>query len=68
MLESDYTYIHLRPEPNGCMDVSLDDETSSMDEIPQKSMSKPQRKTKGTTWESSWTVVLQNIRLSNNVI
>ncbi|XP_041704967.1 ETS-related transcription factor Elf-1 isoform X2 [Coregonus clupeaformis] len=46
MLESDYTYIHLRPEPNGCMDVSLDDETSSMDEIPQKSVSKPQRKTK----------------------
>jgi hypothetical protein len=48
MLESDYTYIHLRPEPNGCMDVSLDDETSSMDEIPQKSVSKPQRKTKST--------------------
>ncbi|XP_010894389.2 ETS-related transcription factor Elf-1 isoform X2 [Esox lucius] len=46
MLESDYTYIPLRPEPNGCMDVSLDEETSSMDEIPQKSVSKPQRKTK----------------------
>lgn len=48
MLESDYTYIPLRPEANGCMDVSLDEETSSMDEIPQKSVSKPQRKTKGT--------------------
>ncbi|KAL0973638.1 hypothetical protein UPYG_G00207730 [Umbra pygmaea] len=46
MLESDYTYMPLRPEPNGCMDVSLDEETSSMDEIPQKSVSKPQRKTK----------------------
>ncbi|KAJ8014777.1 hypothetical protein DPEC_G00019260 [Dallia pectoralis] len=46
LLESDYTYIPLRPEPNGCMDVSLDEETSSMDEIPQKSVSKPQRKTK----------------------
>ncbi|KAK6298616.1 hypothetical protein J4Q44_G00316710 [Coregonus suidteri] len=46
MLESDYTYIPLRPEPNGCMDVSLDEETSSMDEIPQKSVSKPQRKSK----------------------
>eukprot|EP00063_Salmo_salar_P092401 XP_014067236.1 PREDICTED: ETS-related transcription factor Elf-4-like [Salmo salar] len=46
MLESDYTYIPLRPEANGCMDVSLDEETSSMDEIPQKSVSKPQRKTK----------------------
>ncbi|XP_029515992.2 ETS-related transcription factor Elf-1-like [Oncorhynchus nerka] len=46
MLESDYTYIPLRPEANGCIDVSLDEETSSMDEIPQKSMSKPQRKTK----------------------
>uniref|UniRef100_A0A8C7IP67 E74-like ETS transcription factor 1 n=1 Tax=Oncorhynchus kisutch TaxID=8019 RepID=A0A8C7IP67_ONCKI len=54
MLESDYTYIPLRPEANGCIDVSLDEETSSMDEIPQKSMSKPQRKTKGNTiylWE-----------------
>jgi len=51
MLESDLTYISLRPEQlsNGCMDCPLDEETSSMDEIPQKNLSKPVRKTKGTT-------------------
>ncbi|XDV37391.1 hypothetical protein PO909_006997 [Leuciscus waleckii] len=48
MLESDLTYISLRPEQlsNGCMDCPLDEETSSMDEIPQKNLSKPVRKTK----------------------
>ncbi|XP_042626065.1 ETS-related transcription factor Elf-1 isoform X1 [Cyprinus carpio] len=48
ILESDLTYISLRPEQlsNGCMDVPLDEETSSMDEIPQKNLSKPIRKSK----------------------
>lgn len=50
MLESELTYISLRPEQlsNGCMDVPLDEETSSLDEIPQKNLSKPARKSKGT--------------------
>ncbi|XP_042594205.1 ETS-related transcription factor Elf-4-like isoform X3 [Cyprinus carpio] len=48
MLESELTYISLRPEQlsNGCMDVPLDEETSSLDEIPQKNLSKPARKSK----------------------
>ncbi|XP_043112819.1 ETS-related transcription factor Elf-1 isoform X2 [Puntigrus tetrazona] len=48
ILESDLTYISLRPEQlsNGCMDVPLDEETSSLDEIPQKNLSKPARKSK----------------------
>ncbi|XP_073677056.1 ETS-related transcription factor Elf-1 isoform X1 [Garra rufa] len=48
MLESDLTYISLRPEQlsNGCMDVHMDEETSSVDEIPQKNLSKPARKSK----------------------
>ncbi|XP_016100108.1 ETS-related transcription factor Elf-1-like isoform X1 [Sinocyclocheilus grahami] len=48
ILESDLTYISLRPEQlsNGCMDVPLDDETSSVDEIPQRNLSKPARKSK----------------------
>lgn len=48
MLESDLTYISLRPEQlsNGCMDVPLDEETSSLDEIPQKYPCKPARKSK----------------------
>ncbi|XP_051514953.1 ETS-related transcription factor Elf-1-like isoform X2 [Myxocyprinus asiaticus] len=48
MLESPLTYISLRPEQlsNGCMDVHLDEETSSMDETPQKNLSKPTRKPK----------------------
>ncbi|XP_060783615.1 ETS-related transcription factor Elf-1 isoform X3 [Neoarius graeffei] len=48
LLEPDLTYISLRPEQLSadCMDVSLDEETSSMDEIPQKSPSKPPRKNK----------------------
>ncbi|XP_026870680.2 ETS-related transcription factor Elf-1 [Electrophorus electricus] len=41
LLETDLTYISLRPD---CMDVSLDE--SSMDEVPQKSPSKPPRKNK----------------------
>ncbi|KTG31591.1 hypothetical protein cypCar_00003929 [Cyprinus carpio] len=51
ILESDLTYISLRPEQlsNGCMDVPLDEETSSMDEIPQKNLSKPIRKSKEVT-------------------
>nr|XP_055034004.1 ETS-related transcription factor Elf-1 isoform X1 [Misgurnus anguillicaudatus]XP_055034005.1 ETS-related transcription factor Elf-1 isoform X1 [Misgurnus anguillicaudatus]XP_055034006.1 ETS-related transcription factor Elf-1 isoform X1 [Misgurnus anguillicaudatus]XP_055034008.1 ETS-related transcription factor Elf-1 isoform X1 [Misgurnus anguillicaudatus] len=46
MLESDMTYISLRPEQlsNGCMDVHMDDETSSMDELPHKNLSKPAKK------------------------
>ncbi|XP_062855959.1 ETS-related transcription factor Elf-1 [Trichomycterus rosablanca] len=48
LLESDLNYIPLRPEQlsAGCMVVSLDEESSSMDEIPQRSPSKPVRKTK----------------------
>ncbi|XP_076878037.1 ETS-related transcription factor Elf-1 [Brachyhypopomus gauderio] len=48
LLESDLTYISLRPEQLSadCMDVSLDEETSSMDEVPQKCPSKPPRKNK----------------------
>ncbi|KAI4896161.1 hypothetical protein NFI96_032372 [Prochilodus magdalenae] len=48
LLESDLTYISLRPEQLApdCMDVSLDEETSSMDEVPQKSPSKPAKKNK----------------------
>ncbi|CAL8263758.1 unnamed protein product [Lota lota] len=43
LLESDMTYIPLRPDQ---MDISLDEDTSSMDELPQKSVSKPQKKSK----------------------
>ncbi|XP_073777254.1 ETS-related transcription factor Elf-1 isoform X4 [Danio rerio] len=55
ILETDLSYISLRPEhlSNG-MDVAHDDETSSLDEVPQKNFSKPARKTKGNTiylWE-----------------
>ncbi|KAK3535505.1 hypothetical protein QTP70_016930 [Hemibagrus guttatus] len=48
LLEPDLTYISLRPEQLSadCMDVSLDEDTSSMDEIPHKSASKPPRKNK----------------------
>ncbi|XP_017553939.1 ETS-related transcription factor Elf-1 isoform X2 [Pygocentrus nattereri] len=48
LLESDLTYTSLRPEQLSpdCMDVSLDEETSSMDEVHQKSPSKPARKNK----------------------
>ncbi|CAL8308059.1 unnamed protein product [Arctogadus glacialis] len=49
LLESDMTYIPLRPDqmdPDGGMDISLDEDTSSMDELPQKSVSKPQKKNK----------------------
>ncbi|XP_053361415.1 ETS-related transcription factor Elf-1 isoform X2 [Clarias gariepinus] len=48
LLEPDLTYISLRPEQLSadCMDVSLDEETSSMDEIAQKSPSKQPRKNK----------------------
>ncbi|KAJ3588572.1 hypothetical protein NHX12_012164 [Muraenolepis orangiensis] len=47
LLESDLTYIPLRPDQmdNG-MDISLDEDTSSMDDLPQKTVSKPQKKTK----------------------
>ncbi|KAK0151336.1 ETS-related transcription factor Elf-4 [Merluccius polli] len=47
LLESDL-YIPLRPDQidNSGMDISLDEDTSSMDDLPQKSVSKPQKKTK----------------------
>lgn len=43
------TYAPLRPDQmdNGALDMSLDEDTSSMDEIPQKCPLKPQKKTKG---------------------
>ncbi|XP_029917700.1 ETS-related transcription factor Elf-1 isoform X2 [Myripristis murdjan] len=48
LLESELNYIPLRPDhmDSGGLDVSLDDDTSSMDEVPQKCPSKPQKKTK----------------------
>ncbi len=51
LLESDLTYTPLRPDQmdNGALDMSLDEDTSSMDEIPQKCPLKPQKKTKGNT-------------------
>ncbi|KAG7465037.1 hypothetical protein MATL_G00171940 [Megalops atlanticus] len=46
LLDSDLTYISLRPEQlsSGCIDASMDEESSSMDEVPPKSAVKPQRK------------------------
>ncbi|XP_042348875.1 ETS-related transcription factor Elf-1 isoform X2 [Plectropomus leopardus] len=48
LLESDLTYTPLRPDQmdSSALDVSLDEDTSSMDEIPQKCPLKPQKKTK----------------------
>lgn len=48
LLDSDLIYTPLRPDPidNSTLDVSLDEDTSSMDEIPQKCPLKPQKKTK----------------------
>ncbi|KAI3351589.1 hypothetical protein L3Q82_020421 [Scortum barcoo] len=48
LLEPDLTYAPLRPDQmdNGALDMSLDEDTSSMDEIPQKSPLKPQKKNK----------------------
>ncbi|KAM6999888.1 ETS-related transcription factor Elf-1 isoform 2-T4 [Tautogolabrus adspersus] len=48
LLESDLSYAPLRPDQmdNGTLDLSLDEDTSSMDEIPQKCPLKPQKKTK----------------------
>ncbi|XP_047441165.1 ETS-related transcription factor Elf-1 isoform X1 [Mugil cephalus] len=45
LLESDLTYTPLRPD-HIALDVSLDEDTSSMDEVPQKCLSRPQKKTK----------------------
>ena len=51
LLESDLTYTPLRPDQldNSALDMSLDEDTSSMDEIPQKCQLKPQKKNKGNT-------------------
>ncbi|XP_041653271.1 ETS-related transcription factor Elf-1 [Cheilinus undulatus] len=48
LLESDLSYTPLRPDQmdNSALDMSLDEDTSSMDEIPQKCPLKPQKKTK----------------------
>uniref|UniRef100_A0A3B4TNA3 E74-like ETS transcription factor 1 n=1 Tax=Seriola dumerili TaxID=41447 RepID=A0A3B4TNA3_SERDU len=48
LLESELTYAPLRPDQmdNSALDVSLDEDTSSMDEIPQKTSLKPQKKSK----------------------
>ncbi|KAM7389199.1 hypothetical protein PAMP_023192 [Pampus punctatissimus] len=47
LLESDLTYTPLRPDQldNSALEMSLDEDTSSMDEIPQKCL-KPQKKNK----------------------
>ncbi|XP_077588308.1 ETS-related transcription factor Elf-1 isoform X2 [Stigmatopora nigra] len=46
LLEADLTYTPLRPDhmENGALDVSLDEDTSSMDEIPPRCPLKPQKK------------------------
>lgn len=51
---------------NGTLDMSLDEDTSSMDEIPQKCPLKPQKKNKGNTVFSplpvknrEWSIVLK---------
>ena len=51
LLESDLSYAPLRPDQmdNDALDMSLDEDTSSMDEIPQRCPLKPQKKTKGNT-------------------
>ncbi|KAF1384947.1 hypothetical protein PFLUV_G00125480 [Perca fluviatilis] len=48
LLESDLSYAPLRPDQmdNDALDMSLDEDTSSMDEIPQRCPLKPQKKTK----------------------
>nr|XP_057932281.1 ETS-related transcription factor Elf-1 [Doryrhamphus excisus]XP_057932282.1 ETS-related transcription factor Elf-1 [Doryrhamphus excisus]XP_057932283.1 ETS-related transcription factor Elf-1 [Doryrhamphus excisus]XP_057932284.1 ETS-related transcription factor Elf-1 [Doryrhamphus excisus]XP_057932285.1 ETS-related transcription factor Elf-1 [Doryrhamphus excisus]XP_057932286.1 ETS-related transcription factor Elf-1 [Doryrhamphus excisus]XP_057932287.1 ETS-related transcription factor Elf-1 len=48
LLESDLNYAPLRPDhmENSALDMSLDEDTSSMDEIPPKCALKPQKKTK----------------------
>ncbi|XP_062249751.1 ETS-related transcription factor Elf-1 isoform X1 [Platichthys flesus] len=48
LLESDLTYTPLRPDQmdSSALDMSLDEDTSSMDEIPQKCPLKPQKKNK----------------------
>lgn len=48
LLESDLPYAPLRPDQmdNVALDMSVDEDTSSMDEIPQKCPLKPQKKTK----------------------
>ncbi|XP_004545833.2 ETS-related transcription factor Elf-1 isoform X1 [Maylandia zebra] len=48
LLESDLTYAPLRPDQMDgvALDMSVDEDTSSMDEIPQKFPVKPQKKTK----------------------
>lgn len=52
LLEADLTYAPLRPDQmeNSGLDMSLEEDTSSMDEIAQKSPMKPQKKTKGVTF------------------
>ena len=49
LLESDLTYTPLGPDQmdSSALDMSLDEDTSSMDEIPQKCPLKPQKKNKG---------------------
>lgn len=46
------TYTPLRPDQmdNGGLDMSLEEDTSSMDEIAQKCPMKPQKKTKGAAF------------------
>ncbi|KAM8908998.1 ETS-related transcription factor Elf-1 isoform 2-T3 [Spinachia spinachia] len=48
LLESELTYAPLRPDQmdNGALDMSLDEDTSSIDEIPQKGPVKPQKQNK----------------------
>lgn len=51
LLEPDMAYAPLRADQmdNVALDVSLDEDTSSMDDIPPKCSFKPQKKNKGKT-------------------
>lgn len=52
LLEADLSYAPLRPDQmdNGGLDMSMEEDTSSMDEIAQKCPMKPQKKTKGVAF------------------
>lgn len=59
LLEADLTYAPLRPDQmdNGGLDMSMEEDTSSMDEIAQKCPLKPQKKTKGVAFTHTHTLL-----------
>lgn len=66
LLEADLTYATLRPDQmdNSGLDMSVEEDTSSMDEIAQKCPMKPQKKTKGVAFlhthshDTSWRMTM----------